>query len=78
MPTVNHPVVNALVYLVNTGESVTAIQFDQDHEPIGPHLRDALTENDLVYTDRAGLLKLTELGRRGLRALAEQERLKGR
>lgn len=68
----NHPVVKALQYLLNTGESVTAEQFDEDHEPIGPSLRAAMGSSALVWTDKQGVLKLTELGHRGMKALAEQ------
>lgn len=57
----------ALRYVLNTGETVTAAQFDDDNDPIGPMLR-----NDLVplylRVDSNGVLKLTEAGRREVNA----------
>jgi hypothetical protein len=39
----------ALLYISNTGGSPNITQFDEDHEPIGPRLREQLKDAELVY-----------------------------
>lgn len=39
----------ALEYISNTGGSPNITQFDEDHEPIGPMLREQLKDAQLVY-----------------------------
>jgi len=46
----------ALEYLRNTGGSPTIAQFDEDHEPVGPILREKLKEARLVY-EREGQIR---------------------
>lgn len=57
----NNSVIEALRYLLNTGESVNATQFDDDHEPIGPLLRKDIAP--YVTTDPKGIFKLTSEAR---------------
>lgn len=52
---------NILQYLLNTGESVNAAQFDDDYEPIGPMLREDIKH--YVTTGADGNLKLTDEAR---------------
>lgn len=54
--------VNALVYVLNTGHNVTADQFDDDHEPIGPKLRARLVPRYMKPRESDGKLVLTEDG----------------
>lgn len=60
----NSNVRDALQYLINTGESVNAAQFDDDHEPVGPMLRQDIAA--YVRIDKAGILKLTDEARAAL------------
>lgn len=62
-------IVNALRYIVDADEVVTVEMFDHDHEPVGPLLRQSLEESALIWTREDGTLALTDLGKRGLRAL---------
>jgi hypothetical protein len=39
----------AMDYIANTGGSPTIAQFDDDHEPVGPRLRDQLKEEKMVF-----------------------------
>lgn len=50
----------ALAYVVNTRGAATVAGFDEDHEPIGPVLRERLMPDYLVVDE--GQLKLTALG----------------
>lgn len=56
----NGSLMQALRYLRNTGDGVTEAQFDDDHEPIGPKLRDDM--KGLYELDERGIMKLTEEG----------------
>lgn len=56
----------ALQYIRNTGETATPAIFDDDHEPVGPFLRQEL-DGLYCYVGDDGALKLTE---EGLRAIA--------
>ena len=48
--TTMHPQLKrALEYISNTGGSPNITQFDEDHEPIGPMLREQLKDAQLVY-----------------------------
>lgn len=46
----------ALDYIRNTGGSPTLAQFDEDHEPIGPKLREQLKDAQLVF-EREGKIR---------------------
>jgi hypothetical protein len=50
----------AIQYIRNTGETATVAQFDDDHEPIGPSLREDIEK---YFTVEGGVMKLTHLGR---------------
>ena len=52
----------ALAYVVNTNDAATVAGFDDDHEPIGPSLRQRLVPEFL--SEEEGHLKLTKLGLR--------------
>jgi hypothetical protein len=51
----------AIQYVRNTAESVTIAQFDDDHEPIGPKLREEIIPL-FVIPGPDGKLKLTQAG----------------
>jgi hypothetical protein len=51
----------ALHYVRNTEQSVTIAQFDDDHEPIGPMLREEIIPL-FVIPGPDGKLKLTQAG----------------
>jgi hypothetical protein len=55
----------AVEYIRNTGETATIAQFDDDHEPIGPMLRQDIREYFSVVD---GVMKLTDAGRSALGA----------
>ncbi len=57
-----------LQYVQNTGGNATVAQFDDDWDPIGPMVRRDIMP-DLVTTDDAGFLVLTDQGR----AVLEQD-----
>ena len=60
-PTLNEIELQSLVYIINTDHSATIIGFDDDHDPIGPMLRQKLVPVYLKeYSD--GRLRLTEDG----------------
>lgn len=50
-------------YIRNTGESVGLEQFDDDHAPIGPQLREDMERHDLFTIDPLGIFHLTEKGK---------------
>ena len=58
-PTLNEIELQSLVYIINTDHSATIVGFDDDHEPIGPMLRQKLVP---VYLNPDGRLRLTEDG----------------
>lgn len=51
----------AIQYVRNTGETVTIEQFDDDHEPIGPMLREEIIPL-FVVPGSDGKLKVTQAG----------------
>jgi hypothetical protein len=60
----NDNIRNACQYISNTGESVTAAQFDDDNDPIGPLLRRDIMPK--YVTEVGGILKLTDEGRKAI------------
>lgn len=56
----------ALQYVVNTGGNCTITSFDEDHEPIGPALREELMPAYLI--ESCGKLRLTHAGLELLRS----------
>lgn len=56
---------NALVYVINTRGNATIEHFDEDHEPIGPMLRERLMP-DLISVGEDGKLTVTQRGHTAL------------
>lgn len=54
-----------LEYVRNTAGNATVAHFDEDWEPVGPFVRREIMP-DLVITDDAGFLLLTDQGRAAL------------
>ena len=59
-----------LQYVINTGGYVTADDFDEDWEPIGPMLRADLVP-EFIEEDSDGKLILTEAGKSALETPAD-------
>jgi hypothetical protein len=53
----------ALVYVHNTGGNATRAHFDDDHEPIGPKLWEAIYSRGLVTFNQDRKIVLTEAGK---------------
>jgi hypothetical protein len=64
----------ALQYIQNTGGIVSIKNFDEDHEPIGPSLRNDLWKNELIEHSMGGtMISLSSKGRIAVHAMQKPE-----